>query len=168
MLGMTCSQKASALCPGEFYWRVANQIGWFIIIIGGLVLGAWFFDIEAGKRVLPIFESMKFNTAVCFIACGAILQRKAHVTALASCDPASLLLAVFLLILPGLTLLEYGSGWQLGIDNLVVMDTATAPEDWPGRMSPSTALCFNIIGIAWLASMVPFRHAALILQILAL
>ncbi|MGY4877990.1 EAL domain-containing protein [Vreelandella aquamarina] len=168
MLGITCSQQAPALSSGGFYRRIANQIGWIVTIIGVLVLSSWFFDIDVGKRLLPTFQSMKFNTAVCFIACGAILRRKARSFTPAPRDPVSVLLALFLLILPGLTLLEYGLGWQLGVDNLVVMDTATASEDWPGRMSPGTALCFSIIGAAWLTSIMPSRHSTLILQIFAL
>jgi diguanylate cyclase (GGDEF)-like protein len=167
MPGVNYPHKGTAPRSRGIYRSIANQIGWVVIAIGVLVLLSWVFDIEAGKRVLPIFQSMKFNTALCFIACGFILRRKARATASAS-DPVAALLALFVLVVSGLTLLEYGSGWQLGIDNLVILDTATSPEDWPGRMSAATALCFSMIGAAWLASMIPLRHSTLILQLLAL
>ena len=167
MPGVNHPHKPAAPGSHGIYKSIANQIGWVVIVIGVFVLLSWVFDIEAGKRVLPPLQSMKFNTALCFIACGFILRRKAPATASAS-DPSAALLASFILLVSGLTIFEYASGWQLGIDNLVILDTATASEDWPGRMSGATALCFSMIGVAWLASMIPIRHSTLILQLLAL
>ncbi|CAN0330317.1 unnamed protein product, partial [Chrysoparadoxa australica] len=51
------------------YRRIVHQIGWLTIAIATLVLLSWFFDIEAGKRILHGFLSMKFTTARCFLAC---------------------------------------------------------------------------------------------------
>ena len=48
------------------------------------------------------------------------------------------------------------------------MDKATSPEDWPGRMSVVTALCFSMIGAAWLATVSSSRYSTYILQLLAL
>ncbi|SOB78108.1 hypothetical protein SAMN04488490_3959 [Marinobacter sp. LV10R510-11A] len=167
MSGINYPHKVAALDLHGMCRRIASHIGWVIIAIGAVVLVSWVFDIEAGKRILPTFQSMKFNTALCFIACGFILKRKAPAAASAS-DPVAALLALFILVVSGLTLFEYGSGWQLGIDNLVILDTATAPEDWPGRMSGAAALCFTMIGAAWLAIATPLHRSTMILQILAL
>jgi diguanylate cyclase (GGDEF)-like protein/PAS domain S-box-containing protein len=167
MPGVNYPHKTAALVSHEICRKIANQIGWVVIAIGSVVALSWAFDIAAGKSILPTFETMKFSTALCFIASGVILRRKAGADASAS-DPIAALLALFVFVVSGLTIFEYASGWQLGIDNLVVLDTATAKEDWPGRMSGATALCFSMIGAAWLASTMPIRHSTLILQLLAL
>ncbi|WP_418141879.1 EAL domain-containing protein [Marinobacter sp. MA] len=158
----------AATRPSGIYRRIVHQIGWITIALATLVLLSWFFDIEAGKRILPGFQSMKFNTAMCFLACGLILRHKALIYRPRSDCPVTLTIAAFLLIIPGLTLLEYASGWQLGIDNLFVQDTATPPSDWPGRMSIGTALCFGLIGAAWMVTLLPVRHSTIALQVLAL
>ncbi|WP_449286812.1 EAL domain-containing protein [Marinobacter sp. PE14] len=153
--------------PG-IYQSIVNRIGWVIIAVASLVLLSWFLDIEAGKRVLPGFQSMKFNTALCFLISGFILKHKSLRPIPHGHDPVTAVAAVFLIVVSALTLLEYGTGWQLGIDNLVVMDSGTPPDSYPGRMSISTALCFSIIGIAWVATLTPMRQATVALQILAL
>lgn len=168
MPGVNHPHKPAAPGLQKIYKSIANQIGLLVIAIGALVTLSWIFDIEAGKRVLPTFQSMKFNAALCFLACGFILRYKSQPDRASVRDPVVGLLALFVLLVSGLTLLEYWSGWQLGIDNLVILDTATAPENWPGRMSVATALCFSLMSTAWLASMIPLRHSTLMLQLFAL
>ena len=145
----------------------ANKIGWLVMVVAGVVLLSWLFDIEAGKRILPDFPAMKFNTSLCFLACGFILRHKAITATARSNDRVTALLASFLVLLPSLTLLEYGFGWPLAIDNLVIQDMATPSDEWPGRMSIDTALCFLLIGAGWLATVIPLRRDTLILQLLA-
>ena len=153
--------------PG-IYQDIVNRIGWLIIALSAIVLLSWVFDIEAGKRILPGFQSMKFNTALCFLVSGLLLRHKSlsH-TPRIDC-PVTFITATFLLAVSGLTLLEYGTGWQLGIDNLFVQDTATPVSKSPGRMSIGTAMCFGIIGAAWMATVLPIRQATIALQLLAL
>lgn len=158
----------STTSPGERYSVIVKVIGWILTVIGSLVVLAWFFDVEVGKRIMPGFESMKFNTAVCFIACGIILWRKSYTITTAFKDPPTTLLSGFVVLISGLTLLQYWLGWQLGIDNLIVDDTETAAADWPGRMSVSTALCFSMFGVAGLITVSTSRYATLIWQLLAI
>ncbi|WP_209316458.1 hypothetical protein [Halomonas salinarum] len=147
---------------------IANSIGWVVIVSGALVLLSWFFDIESGKRLLPNFESMKLNTALCFIACGLMLKRKSPFVTASVSAASSWLLACFVLAISGLTLVEYAFGWRLGIDNLVVIDEATLASHLPGRMSVGTALCFIMLGAGWLASLLSWRLSTLATQLLAL
>jgi diguanylate cyclase (GGDEF)-like protein/PAS domain S-box-containing protein len=167
MSGVNDTHKAAAPGSQRTHSVIVNLIAWAVIAVGSLVLASWVLDIEAGKRLLPGFQSMKFNTALCLVACGLVLWRRAPASASAS-DPIAAFLALFIFVISGFTLFEYGSGWLLGIDNLVIFDTATAPDNWPGRMSGATALCFSMIGAAWLISMIPMRHSTLILQLFAL
>ena len=149
------------------YQGIVNQVGWVLVGISALVLASWLFDIQVGKSILPSFHSMKFNTALCFCACGTLLLRKKVAAALLS-DIVAMASVLLVVVVPCLTILQYWAGWSLGIDNLVVTDTTTPPGSFPGRMSLGTALCFSIIGTAWLVAAAPMRHAILIMQFLAL
>ncbi len=148
--------------------RRAKFIASVGIIAGVSVLFSWVLDIEAGKRLVDGFPSMKFNTAFCFVLCGVILHRKASLAEVSSHAPWIWLCASLLFLVSGLTLIQYLTGAQLGIDNLVVEDTVTALQDSPGRMSIGTAVCFCFISLAWLLAMVSTRYSALLLQCLAL
>ena len=150
------------------YQLVVNRVGWFIIAVSTMVLICWFLDIEAGKRIIPGFESMKFNTALCFLISGLLLRHTSLRPKTFPNDPFTSIAAFFLITISALTLLQYLTGWHFGIDNLVVFDTATPPELSPGRMSIATATCFCIIGMSWAASLKPGRQAILVMQSLAL
>jgi hypothetical protein len=170
MLRQDASKTATEASSGtkDIYSTIVNQMGWVVFSVGALVLLSWFFDIEAGKRLLPAFESMKFNSALCFCACGFIMRRKSQPASASPSDPVTMLLAVFVLGIASLTLLEYASGWQLGIDNLIIMDKVTPLENLPGRMPSGTALCFTMISAGWLITALPIRHTTTIMQVLAL
>ncbi|MBK1853000.1 EAL domain-containing protein [Marinobacter sp. 1-4A] len=165
---VSCSQNTHVPSLQESYKNIVRWIGWLVITIAALVVLSWFFDIEAGKRILPAFQSMKFNTALCFLACGLIFQRISIPGKAMSRDSIVASLAFLIVLISGVTLLEYGIGWQLGIDQILVKDLETPAQEWPGRMSAATALCFSMIGGGWLATMLTARYAALILQTLAL
>lgn len=165
---VNCSQNTHVPSLQESYKNIVRWIGWLVITIAALVVLSWFFDIEAGKRILPAFQSMKFNTALCFLACGLIFQRISIPGKAMSRDSIVASLAFLIVLISGVTLLEYGMGWQLGIDQILVKDLETPAQEWPGRMSAATALCFSMIGGGWLATMLTARYAALILQTLAL
>jgi len=119
MSGVHDIYKAAAPGSQRTHNVVVNFIAGAVITVGILALGSWVLDIEAGQRLLLGFQSMKFNTALCLIACGFVLWRSAPAAASAS-DPIVAFLALFIIVISGLTLFEYGSGWSLGIDNLVV------------------------------------------------
>ena len=94
---------------------------------------------------------MKFNTALAnFIASVAVLffvssqpQKITKRIWLAR----GLSLLVFLIGL--LTLCEYGFGWSLGIDELLVTDFRNLESSlFPGRMAPNAALSFLLMGLA--------------------
>ncbi|NIO84302.1 MAG: PAS domain-containing sensor histidine kinase, partial [Candidatus Aminicenantes bacterium] len=46
-----------------------------------------------------------------------------------------------------LTLSQYISGTELGIDQLLMEHYITVETSHPGRMAPNTALCFSLSGI---------------------
>jgi len=56
-----------------------------------------------------------------------------------------------LAVLSFLTLIEYATGWQLGIDEILVADHGTADEEHPGRPGIGSAICLGLAGLAQLA-----------------
>jgi signal transduction histidine kinase/DNA-binding response OmpR family regulator len=116
--------------------------------IGVMVMLGWIFDVAALKTVLPGFVNMKVNTALCFVALGA--------ASMLLCGPTDGVekylingLAGVAMLLGGLTLVQYGFGVSLGIDELLFRDPVmTTGTSNPGRMAPNTALNFTMLGAA--------------------
>jgi len=123
--------------------RVADACALLTVTIGLLVAVGWGLDIDSLKRVLPGLAAMKFNTALAFVLAGAGLWwRKRRSLRLA--------LGALVALLGALSLVEYLAGQSFGIDQILVRDIVAAPESAfpPGRMAPSTALCFLLLGVA--------------------
>ena len=139
-----------------------------IILMAGLVLLGWVFDIAALKSILPGLATMKANTALSFVMAGASLW-------LLQGEPSSLKRrlalagAIFVTLLALLTLSQDLFGWNLGLDQFLFRDTppagSTAP---PGRMSPATAFNFSLIGGALLLLDVKRGREGWLAQILLL
>ena len=118
-----------------------------LILLGISVVAGWLLRIEELKAVVPGLSTMKFNTAVGFVlaglgiaAAGRETRLLVHVAAI-----AGLLLGAIGLA----TIVQYGSGLHLGIDEAVVADKGTlSGSGHPGRMSLLTAFAFSMLGSA--------------------
>ena len=121
------------------------------MLLGGLTLAGWVFNVSILKTVLPGLVSMKANTAVCFILAGGSLVLQGG-TAL----PLGRLglargLALVVIGVGLLTLLEYVVNVRLGLDQILFGKSAEDTGDvFPGRMSPATAFDLVLIGAALL------------------
>ena len=125
----------------------------FTILIGGIVLLGWIFDVAVLKSVIPGLVTMKANTALAFILSGTALwllrtdlpdqyQRSTDHHLAQAC--AYVVAAVGLL-----TMSEYLFGRSLGIDQLLFKEAPGAIRtSSPGRMAPNTAFSFVIIGFS--------------------
>lgn len=129
------------------------------VVVGGMVLVGWLFDISVLRSISPDLVSMKADAAVCFILTGIALLLTARLPEIFNPRRSLLLsgLARFFCLLVGLigvlTLYEYISGLDPGIDQwLFVEPTGTVGTSFPGRMAPETALCFVLLAAAlWIA-----------------
>ncbi|MGI4976517.1 MAG: ATP-binding protein [Janthinobacterium lividum] len=117
-----------------------------VVLLSAVVLAGWAMDFGTLKTVFPGMTTMKANTAVGFASGGiGILglgtrrsfRRVLSVTG--ACVLGGLGLA---------TLVEYGAGTSLGLDEFLVLDPATTSLPFNGRMSPVTALGFVAGGIS--------------------
>ncbi len=123
-----------------------------VILVGCLALVGWVLNITALKSILPGLVTMKANTALAFVLAGVSLwilcaeQTDQRMRRIARACAAIVALIGFL------TLGEYLSGWDLGIDQLLFEEALGAVGTFaPGRMAPTTALNFLVIGLALVA-----------------
>jgi PAS domain S-box-containing protein len=131
---------------------MARFAGGLAVIVGGMVLVGWAFDIAALKSVLPGWVSMKPNAALAFILTGiALLFSLLPPSTLIPQRPAFIFhparLCGWLAGLIGLlTLCEYVFGWNPGFDQWLFHEPAGAVgTSNPGRMAPDSALCFALL-----------------------
>jgi signal transduction histidine kinase len=114
-------------------------------------LCGWLFALPALRSLVPGAVEMKVNTALAFLLAGIalyILLRRGSPRA----EKAAIACACAAAAIGAATLSEYLFGWQLGIDQFFIRDTANAYNPVPGRMSPMSAVAFIAAGLA-LASM---------------
>lgn len=119
--------------------------GIFLTLLGLAAMCGWWFDIEWAVSVFPGAVPMQFNTALCFFLCGlglilATIGRDAYAT-----------IPLFFAALIGfLTLVEYYSGHNIGIDELFHIHQYIYETPYPGRMAPNTALAFVFCYLSFL------------------
>lgn len=124
------------------------MLGLVTLLTGVVVLAGWVTGLALLKSVLPGLVQMKANTAIGFICCGFALwllvrhpERRVLIRAL---------IAIAIAI-GTLTAFEYLSRRDLGIDQLLFSEPAGAVGTMaPGRMAPTSAFCFVLIGLALL------------------
>ena len=131
--------------------RGARACALFVLLLGVAVLVGWQFGVVALKHVSPELGAMAAGTALGLACAGLSLLlllptrpgRKALWTAR--------LLTLPLFGFGGLTLVEYAYGVDLGIDQLLYLDTRGAVQTThPGRISMIAALQLVLFGIALL------------------
>ncbi len=129
--------------------KTGQVIGWVTVAAGCLVLLGWILNLPLLKSIVPGFETMKANTALCFVLLGASLAflRPESSTNRNSISPW---LAAPAIIIGLLTASQYIFNFSLGLDQIVVPDTAISQNATPGRMSLATAFSFTLLGIALL------------------
>ena len=122
-----------------------------VLGLGVSVLGGWLFNIDWLKRFHPAWATMKANSAFCFSLAGFSLwllsPRRATALKLRLAQACALAVTVVGL----LTLGEYLSGRDFGIDQLWIRERpANAPHRLLVRTAFETALSFVLLGLALL------------------
>lgn len=127
----------------------ASALGLFTAAAGAMVLVGWLFNIPSLKSVLPGFVTMKANTAAGFVLVGGSLALLGYAARHAMARPVAMACASLTALLGLLTVYEYLSGFDLGIDQLLFREPAGAVGTLsPGRMAPASAINFFVIGCA--------------------
>ncbi len=121
-----------------------------IIILGGIVFCGWIFDLPILKSTFPGFTTMKANTTLAFIMAGFSLWLMSDLQQSRKMLNIAKGLALVVTLLGLLTLCEYWTGQDFGIDQILFRDLMAPTGTYPGRMSIAAALDFVLIGIALL------------------
>lgn len=116
-----------------------------VTVFGFVSLGYWLWFSSGGENFFPSLIVIKFNTALCMTLSGIALA------ALCGILPPffRVIRYVFATIigLIGLWIfLEYLHLAPFSIDQCLLADTTIGIQNYPGRMSPNTALCYIIVG----------------------
>ncbi|MEA3212748.1 MAG: two-component system, sensor histidine kinase and response regulator [Chthoniobacter sp.] len=139
--------------------QIARAASLLAIGIGLLVLAGWCFDLRPLMTVLPGLVAMKPNTAIAFCLAGLSLFH--FLRSVAGRSPRtrqiSIACALAVSVLGALALLEYASGWNIGIDELLFRDRFSSGA--PGRMAPISAFNFVCLGLALVFIHFPKRIA---------
>jgi signal transduction histidine kinase len=140
--------------------RIAGAAGALVALLGLCVFAGWVVDSDALKLAIPGIITMKANTAVCFALLGTAvwLERYgprpapgAGRTGIAPARRAAIALGLVVASVGALSMVEWITGINLGIDEILFSDHA-GPIATPGRMSPLTATCFMLLGAALLVN----------------
>jgi PAS domain-containing protein len=136
----------------RLFKKVSELLGLCIFLGGSVVLIGWILDIPVLKSISPGFVAMKANTAICFILIGLSLWlSQARWQGNRTARRIARLCAFVVFLTGFLTFLEYMLGWDLGIDQLLFKEPATAIlTSSPGRMAFNASIIFVIISIALL------------------
>ena len=129
---------------------LARLAGATIALVGAAVLLGWGLDVPALKSVLPGMATMKANTALCFVLSGVAFWIGSAEGATDKARPVATICSALVLLACGLTLVEYLSGWNLGLDEALFKDATSSGAAYPGRMAPNTAVAFLLLNTALL------------------
>jgi len=141
----------------RIYRSYAAIAGLTVIAIGAVVLVGWLLAIPLLTQVHPDWIAMKLNAALGLIATGSGLTLVAGRRAAAAARAC----AAFAAALGLATLGEYLFGWNLRIDQLLIVEPADAIlTAHPGRMSELTALSLVLCGLGLLALLSEPRRLA--------
>jgi PAS domain S-box-containing protein len=144
---MTVNQSKDPGRLGTGARIVVVVAGLVTALLGAAVILGWHAHLTELVQVRPQFPPMQYNTALGFLLCGVGLMAAATARKwlVIGCSVATAALA-------WLTLVQYLGGWDLGIDTLLFRPFIFTQTSHPGRMSPISALCFILVGLALIGS----------------
>ncbi|MBO6739550.1 MAG: hypothetical protein JJ916_06810 [Phycisphaerales bacterium] len=114
----------------------------FVALISILVMLGWFVQSQLVVQLHPSFHPMQFNTALGFLMCACMLH-----CLRTKKNQIAVIFAVMLGLFYGLTLLQYLSDIDIGIDKLFVDPFLLHADAYPGRPGANTTLCFLLLSL---------------------
>ena len=149
------------------YRRLAKAAGIAVVAIGVAGLIGWFGGVPLLTSLRADWATMKANTSVGLVASGSALVL--HLSGRRATHRVARLCAGFVTVLGAASLAEYVSGWNFGIDQLLVGERPGAIATTnPGRMAIVTAVNLVLCGLALLQLDTQTRRWAWLSSVLAL
>ncbi len=140
----------------ETFTQIMSAVG---VAIGLAGLLGWVLDSPTLKSIQPGLVSMKPNDAVGLVLLGLALWLLRRESVLPQRRRIARGCAWGAALLGAVTLTEYATGWDLGIDQLLFSETGNMIwTSHPGRMAPSSAVNLMLLGIALAMLDRPGRH----------
>jgi len=112
-----------------------------LLILSVIVLAGWAFDVRGLETFVPQSEATKANTAIAMMLAAVGMLRRDH--------RDLPIYSILVCVIGALTLGEYFSYSNFGIDQLLVRDTHYF--FYPGRMSQYTSMGLVLVGLALLS-----------------
>jgi len=129
--------------------RVSRMCAAATAAVGAVVLAGWAFRFPPLTRLAPGFAPMAANTAFALLLTGIALWPLAARDPPARGRAVPLSLGLVVASIGALTLVEYVTQKNLGIDEMLVRDTHRVVETAAaGRMTPATAVALSLLGLA--------------------
>jgi len=123
---------------------LSRLCGFFALALGLMVLIGWYAHWPSVVQILPGLVPMKYNTALEFVLSGSALLL------LTTCRSAIVpWIGVIITFIGGVTLIEYLTGRNLGIDEFFFKYYLILPSETSPRMAPLSASCFMFLGFAF-------------------
>ncbi len=148
--------------------RIIQIIGICVSMIGGIVLVGWIYEIEILKNISSGLVTMKPNTAIAFVFSGFALWLGAVEVPSRTRILWMRVCAAVPSLIGALTLAEYLLALDLGIDQLLFVDSVSLNNSYPGRMSIVTALSFSLLGVSFLLIYSKWKDSVSVFQNFAL
>lgn len=121
----------------------------FTLVVAGVVLAGWLFDVEAFRTLVSGLRPMKTNAALSLVFLASALLLRLRRPGDRRADRAVPLLCGVAIALGTATFLEYVGHWNLRIDELVAPERNPARGVLhPGRIAPTAAITLVLLGSA--------------------
>jgi hypothetical protein len=129
---------------------LAKAISLFVTVAGLAVVAGWIFGIDPLKSISPAWVSMKFSTAISFVASGVTLYFlvRAREGEFERAQIALSITSLVITLIMGLLFFSDIFRVQTGIENLFIKDTDTVKSVLPGMPSAPTMINFMLIALA--------------------
>lgn len=140
--------------------KIAELTSTLLLLILGLVaIAGWHFEKIALIQFNPNFVAIQYNTALAFtfLATGLLFVYSGR-------RKVGGFLGAMIVTIGFLTIIEYVSPFDLGIDQLFVKLFMPSSSIQVGRVAPNTALCFVLSGTSLLASSFSENYARSMLK----
>ena len=148
--------------------NISRILSIIVMLAGIVVMIGWIKDIDILKSILPIWVTMKFTTALCFLLSGSIVfilagSLSKHTTSSRVVLP---LLTLLILLIMGTLLASSFLEIRTGVEDLFVKETGGAIKtSTPGRPSAGTITSFILVATAGLLAMFKIQSLPSILRL---
>ena len=144
--------------------RTVITISLITIVAGITIILGWVLNIHILQSIVPGFEPMRFNTALCFVLFGSALLLTQYQTN--KYGIAFFILSLLGTLIGFITLAQNLFHFNAGIDQLFVKDWVKPSDSYsyPGRMAFNAAASFLFLGLGFLSLAIKNRIFNIIAQ----